>query len=52
MKYTFETLYNQEALTIMAKCLRKTVRKKEQAKSYFWMDCSDTCSYPLRCFRC
>ena len=24
MEYTFETLYNQDALTIMAKCLRKT----------------------------
>ena len=35
MKYTFETLYNQEALTIMAKCLRKTVRRKKSKRSHF-----------------
>ena len=36
MKYTFETLYNQEALTIMAKCLRKTVRRKKSKRSHFF----------------
>lgn len=36
MKYTFETLYNQEALTIMAKCLRKTVRKKKSKRSHIF----------------
>jgi cation transport ATPase len=36
MEYTFETLYNQEALTIMAKCLRKTVRRKKSKRSHFF----------------
>lgn len=36
MKYTFETLYNQEALTVMAKCLRKTVRRKKSKRSYIF----------------
>ena len=36
MKYTFESLYNQEALTIMAKCLRKTVRRKKSKRSHFF----------------
>ena len=36
MKYTFETLYNQEALTIMAKCLRKTVRRKKSKRSHIF----------------
>ena len=36
MKYTFETLYNQEALTLMAKCLRKTVRRKKSKRSHMF----------------
>ena len=36
MEYTFETLYNQEALTIMAKCLRKTVRRKKSKRSHIF----------------
>ena len=36
MKYTFESLYNQEALTIMAKCLRKTVRRKKSKRSHIF----------------
>ena len=36
MKYTFETLYNQEALTVMAKCLRKTVRRKKSKRSHIF----------------
>ena len=36
MEYTFETLYNQEALTIMAKCLRKTVRRKNIKRSHIF----------------
>ena len=36
MEYTFETLYNQEALTIMAKCLRKTVRRKNSKRSHIF----------------
>jgi len=34
MQYTFETLYNQETLSVMAKCLRKTIRKKKSKKSH------------------
>ena len=36
MEYTFESLYNQEALTIMAKCLRKTVRRKKSKRSHIF----------------
>ena len=36
MEYTFETLYNQEALTVMAKCLRKTVRRKKSKRSHIF----------------
>ena len=28
MKFSFETVYDQKALTVMAKAVRKTVRKK------------------------
>ena len=34
MEFTFETLYNKEALTVMAKTLRKTVRKKRSRRSH------------------
>lgn len=34
MEYRFETAYNQEALTVMAKALRKTVRKKRSHRSH------------------
>ena len=34
MEFTFETCYNQKALTIMAKALRKTVRKKRSRRSH------------------
>ncbi len=34
MVYTFETAYDSKALTAMAKCLRKTVRKKRSRKSH------------------
>ena len=34
MEFTFETLYNQKALTVMAKALRKTVRKKRSRRSH------------------
>ncbi len=36
MQYTFETLYNQEALTVMAKGLRKTIRKKKSKRSHLF----------------
>lgn len=34
MEFQFETAYNQEALTIMAKALRKTIRKKHSRRSH------------------
>ena len=34
MEFTFETSYNQKALTTMAKALRKTVRKKRSRRSH------------------
>lgn len=36
MRYTFETTYDQKALSIMAKCLRKTIRKKRSRKSHIF----------------
>lgn len=36
MHYTFETSYNQETLSVMAKCLRKTVRKTRSRKSHIF----------------
>ena len=36
MQYIFETKYNQESLTVMAKCLRKTVRKKKSKRSHIF----------------
>lgn len=32
----FETDYSRNALTVMAKCLRKTVRRKRSRKSHAW----------------
>ncbi|MBR3841174.1 MAG: YcxB family protein [Erysipelotrichales bacterium] len=34
MSFKFETAYNQEAVTIMAKALRKTIRKKHSTRSH------------------
>ena len=34
MEYKFETAYNQDALTVMAKALRKTIRKKRSRRSH------------------
>ena len=34
MEFTFETSYNQKALTTMAKALRKTIRKKRSRRSH------------------
>ncbi len=34
MQYTFETIYNQKAMTTMARALRKTVRKKHSRRSH------------------
>lgn len=34
MEFTFETAYNQKALTAMARGLRKTVRKKRSRRSH------------------
>lgn len=36
MQYRFETLYNQESLAVMAKCLRKTIRKKKSKRSHIF----------------
>lgn len=36
MQYIFETKYNQESLTVMAKCLRKTMRKKKSKRSHIF----------------
>ena len=34
MKFTFETEYNQKALSVMAKCIRKTARAKHSKRSH------------------
>lgn len=36
MEFKFETAYNQEAITVMAKALRKTVRKKRSHRSHIF----------------
>lgn len=36
MEFRFETAYNQEAITMMAKALRKTVRKKRSKRSHIF----------------
>ena len=36
MFYRFETDYSRNALTVMAKCLRKTVRRQKSRKSHAW----------------
>ena len=36
MEFVFETVYNREALTVMAKGLRKTVRKKHSRRSHIF----------------
>ncbi len=36
MKYTFETTYNQKTLSVMAKCIRKTVRKSHSKRSHIF----------------
>ncbi|MBE6542178.1 MAG: YcxB family protein [Ruminococcaceae bacterium] len=36
MEFKFETAYNQEALTVMAKTIRKTARKKRNRRSHIF----------------
>lgn len=36
MKFTFETEYNQKALSVMAKCIRKTARAKHSKRSHIF----------------
>ena len=36
MEFKFETAYNQDALTAMAKALRKTIRKKRSRRSHIF----------------
>lgn len=36
MGFTFETVYHQKALTVMARTLRKTVRKKRSRRSHLF----------------
>ena len=36
MEFKFETAYNQEAVTIMAKVIRKTARKKRSRRSHIF----------------
>ena len=36
MKFTFETEYNQKTLSVMAKCIRNTVRKKKSKRSHIF----------------
>lgn len=36
MEFKFETAYNQEAITIMAKAIRKTARKKRSKRSHIF----------------
>ena len=36
MEFKFETAYNQEAITAMAKALRKTVRSKKSRRSHIF----------------
>lgn len=36
MEFTFDTVYNQEAVTAMARGLRKTIRKKHSRRSHIF----------------
>lgn len=36
MQFTFETTYDQKALTAMAKCIRKTARRKRSKRSHIF----------------
>ncbi len=36
MEFTFETVYNQKAVTTMARTLRKTLRKKRSRRSHIF----------------
>lgn len=36
MKFAFETEYNQKALSVMAKCIRKTARAKHSKRSHIF----------------
>ena len=36
MEFTFETVYNQKAVTAMARALRKTLRKKKSRRSHIF----------------
>lgn len=36
MEFGFETVYNQEALTVMARAIRKTARKKRSRRLHIF----------------
>lgn len=36
MEYTFETVYNQKAVSAMVRTLRKTLRKKRSRRTHIW----------------
>ena len=36
MKFTFETEYNTKTMSVMAKALRKTIRKKHSRRSHIF----------------
>ena len=36
MQYSFETVYDQKALTVMARCLRKTLRRVRSRRSHLF----------------
>lgn len=36
MEFVFETLYNQKGISVMAKALRKTIRKKKSIRSHIF----------------
>ena len=36
MQYSFETTYDQKTLTVMARCLRKTVRRARNKRSHIY----------------
>ena len=36
MQYSFETTYDQKTLTVMARCLRKTVRRSRSKRSHIY----------------
>ena len=36
MEYTFETVYDQKAVSAMVRALRKTLRKKRSRRTHVW----------------